>query len=294
MGYSSNTQFSPLTDKVNLYTDGCGNSYGDKYYVNGTYIDLCGLPVEEYMKNPFCCGNNSGSSDEPVKPVNQITVKTFEDENGVIYYQAFAQFAVASNIKVYVSSTTEVVTELDLYAGNTASQPEIGETFDFLVATISIEEDETYRYVMASEETKITYNIYTKAVLTSAVQDFTDDFTKTVMEVGTTSDIRFKINGTDFNYNDITDITEFNEFCLANVHSFVLYIPKDVYDKKAYTISNYGGSDITGKFVFKHEKDIDDMKYVALAEESTIDIMPFVPLYKEDIIYDYKLTLNKS
>lgn len=294
MGYSSNTHFSPLTDKVNLYTDGCGNSYEDKYYVNGTYIDLCGLPVEEYMKNPFCCGNNSGSSDEPVKPVNQIAVKTFDDENGVIYYQAFAQFAVASNIKVHVSSTTEVVTELDLYAGNTASQPEIGETYDFLVATISIEEDETYRYVMASEETKITYNIYTKAVLSSEVQDFTDDFTKTVMEVGTTSDISFKINGTDFNYNDVTDITEFNEFCLANVHSFVLYIPKDVYDKKVYTISNYGGSDITGKFVFKHEKDIDNMKYVALAEEATTDIMPFVPLYKEDIIYDYKLTLNKS
>lgn len=293
MGYSNNTHSFPLTNKVNLYSDGCGSTYEDKYYVNGAYIDLCGLPIEEYMKNPFCCGNNSGSSDEPVKPVNEIIVKVFEDENNIIYYQAFARFAVTSNLKIHVSSTTEVVTELDLYVGDTSSQPEIGETFDFLVATVNIQEDETYRYIMASEDTKITYDIYTKAVLANTIQEFTNDFTKTLMEVGTTNNISFLIPGTDFNYNEITDMGEFDEFCLANIHSLALYIPKSVYDKQAYTISNYGGTDITEKFVFKNEKEIDGMKYVGLAEEATTDIMPFVPLYKEDIIYEYKLTLTK-
>lgn len=292
MGYSTNTHFSPISDKLNLYTDGCGGSYEDKYYVNGTYIDLCGLAIEEYMKNPFCCGNNSGSTPEPVKPTNEITVKVFEDDKGVIYYQAFARFAVASNLKVHVSSTTEVVTELDLYIGDTASQPEIGESFDFLVATVNVQEDETYKYVMASEETTITYDVYTKAVLASEIQEFTDDFTKVSMDAGTTNDINFVIPGTDFNYNEVTDMTEFNEFCLANIHSLALYLPKTVYDKQNYSISNYGGTDITNKFVFKVENEIDGVKYVCLAEEAGADIMPFIPLYKEDMIYTYKLTLN--
>ena len=37
---------------------------------------------------------------------------------------------------------------------------------------------------------------------------------------------------------------------------------------------------------------VNDEEYVYLRESSTDDIMPYVPLYNEDIVYEYKLTLN--
>ena len=130
MGYASNTKFSPLTDDINLSIDGCGETHENKYYVNGTYIDLCGLPIEEYMKNPFCnCGDNGNKEDEDVedkKPVNEVLVKSFTDETGLVYYQAIAKFAVTSDIKIIVSSTTDVIVELNISTGEVASSVKKG------------------------------------------------------------------------------------------------------------------------------------------------------------------------
>ena len=78
MGYYN--KFNP-SDKSNFYTpvDGCGGTYEDKYYVNGMYVDLCGLSIEEYMKNPCCCGGSGNNEDvDPVKPTNEILVKSFK------------------------------------------------------------------------------------------------------------------------------------------------------------------------------------------------------------------------
>ena len=92
MGYSNNRNVLPLTEKNNFYTDGCGRNYESKYYVNGAYIDLCGLTPEEYMNNP-CCGGNSNSGSNSGKAKNNIQIISYE-ENGVIYYQAIADYPV--------------------------------------------------------------------------------------------------------------------------------------------------------------------------------------------------------
>ena len=52
MGYGGkNFNFFGYTDENGVVFDGCGNTSEDKHYYNGMYIDLCGMSVEEYMKN---------------------------------------------------------------------------------------------------------------------------------------------------------------------------------------------------------------------------------------------------
>ena len=295
MGYASNKKFSPLTDNINLIIDGCGNTHKDKYYFNGTYIDLCGLSIEEYMKNPCCGGSGSGSggNTENTKPTNEILVKSFEDENGVVYYQAFAKYPVASNMKIIVNSTSGVVTELDIFVGDKESKPEIGETLTFEEVSLNIDEDDSYKYETTSEETQTSYDIYTNTDLVSNKELSLDNFILNTMDMNTTIDLVFIIPSTDINYNEMTDEKEFEDFCINNQYSLNLLLPKKVYDNKLYTITNYGGSDVTNKFVYETSANINDAEYVFLNEKATEDIMPYVPLYGEELKYEYKLTLNK-
>jgi hypothetical protein len=38
---------------------------------------------------------------------------------------------------------------------------------------------------------------------------------------------------------------------------------------------------------------IDGKEFVCVIEQAKDDIMPYVPLYNEDLIYEYKLTMKK-
>lgn len=291
MGYSSNNNFFTLTDNQRLVIDGCGGTYEDKYYVNGTYIDLCGLPIEEYMKNPCCGGNNSGSEDY-VKPKNEILVKAYTSEDGTIYYQAFSKFAVTSNIKIMVLSNNNIGTELDLYIGDTTSKPEIGETFEFMNVTLSVYEDDTYQYVSVMEESKSSYDIYNKAILLTNIGLFSEDFNMTTMDADSTIDINFTIPAGTINYNEFETNEEFLAYCNEHQYCLSLYIPKEIYDKNKYLISNYGGTDVTKNFAFNNYTTILDNEYACIVEKAKDDIMPFVQLYNEELVYEYKLTLN--
>ena len=293
MGYSNNIKPSL---KNNCYSpvDGCGNNYEEKYYYNGMYIDLCGLPIEEYMKNPFCCGGNNNDGDnDGVKPINEIMVKSFIDENNVIYYQAFSKFAVTSNLKIIVSSTSDIVTELDLFAGDTFSKAEIGETLNFMGVTINIDEDDNYRYIAISESEKISYEIYYNTVLLKEIDTFSNDFGLITIDYNTSSDVKFVIPGTDFNYNELEDIDEVESFFNENQYCFLIYLPKEIYENKKYVITSYDGMDNTKKFVFHKEFSINNNTYVCIVEKAVDDIAAFVPLYKEEHVFEYKLTINK-
>lgn len=287
MGYDNN-RISPFD---NFYSDGCGCKTEDKYYYNGTYIDLCGLPVEEYMKN-HCCGGGSSDNDEGVKPINEILVKSFKNENDEIYYQAFSKFAVTSNIKVNIFSTNNEMTVLDLYIGDTQSVAEKGASEEFLSVTINVQEDEDYKYVLMTEDSKITSEIYINTMLLSKSGSFSEDFEKIIMDNGTTSNIRFTIPSTDVDCNDMEQ-EELDEFCRVNQHCLIICLPKSIYDKNSYSISNMGGDVITDKFVLSKSFSINNIDYVYLIEKGEDDLTPYVPIYKEDIIYDYKLTINK-
>ena len=292
MGYTSNKNFHPLTDDINLIIDGCGDTHEKKYYFNGTYIDLCGMSIEEYMKNPCCCGGNGGSEDY-IKPINEILVKSFEDESGTIYYQAFAKFAVTSTIKINVTSNTNIVTELDLYVGDTKSKPEIGETSEIINITLSVYEDDSYEYVSVSEENKVSYDIYYKAIPLSEIGTFSSDLTIATMDLGTSADLVFTIPGSDINYNEMTDMSEFEKYCNEHQYCLLLCLPKSIYTNKQFVLSNYGGSDVTNSFTFNNYLTINGVDYACVVEKAKEDIMPFVQLYNENIVYEYKLTLNK-
>lgn len=290
MGYSSNKKFSTYTDNIGLIIDGCGNTYEDKYYVNGMYIDLCGLSVKEYMNNPCCGGSNI---EEDKKQVNEILIKSFTGDNNVIYYQAISKFPVTSNIKISVVSTNNIMIELEINIGETQSESKIGDTKEFFNINMNIKEDETYNYItVIEEESEMTCDIYFKAV-PLLMNDYSNDFDKISVEMESSANVKFTIPPTDFNYNELEDVNEFEKFCIDNQYCLSLCIPKLIYDNKYYLLQNYNGTDITNKFTFVKNFSLNNKEYVLLNEKGTDNIMSYVPLYKEDLIYVYKLILKK-
>jgi hypothetical protein len=298
MGYSNNTQFPPLTNEVNLYSDGCGETYEQKYYVNGAYIDLCGLSVKEYMNNPCCGGTCTGGGS---KPKNNIRVISYEEE-GLVYYQAVADYPVTSNVKIrIVNSETDVVTELDIYIGETQSVPEIGDSLTITDVTLDVEEDDDFEYVPAigdkpTDPEIITYNAYIATLHVNDAEQLTAEQVKElpVFELisGNSINLNFVIPPTTIETGDMEE-DELNQFCEENQYSFVLILPKKVYNDKLYAIYNYGGADVTYKFVFDKTYVIDSIEYVSLIEKGTDDIAPYVPLYNDELAYEYKLTMKK-
>lgn len=298
MGYSNNTHSLPLDILSNLYTDGCGKTYNDKYYVNGAYIDLCGLSIEDYMRNPYCC---EGSGSENSKPKNNIMVISFQ-ENGVIYYQAIAKYPVTSNIKINVSNNdTNVITMLDLYVGETHSTPEIGDSLLIKDAVLDIEKDDNYQYTTSinndpGESEDMTYNVYTKALPLSEVSILTTELIKNfpmeAMSAGASMNMKFTIPASNVDTGDMEE-EELNEYCQKNQYSLIIVLPKNIYHNEMYTIFNYGGNNVSNKFTYQQSYVIDDIEYVCLIEKGTDDITPFVPIFGEDLLYEYKLTINK-
>lgn len=310
MGYSSNKKFSAASDMIGVIIDGCGNTYEDKYYVNGTYVDLCGLSIKDYMNNPCCgnCGGGSSSGDELPngKRKNTIKIEVFE-KDGYIYYRAVATYPVTSVLKIrVVSADNNGITELDIYPGETTSAPEKGETLEITDVSVDVTEDDNFQYTPTNgnedneNETpeEVTYNIYVATLHLNDIENITTEFIEKlqsfVMDVGTTVDMTFIIPGTDINYYDM-ESEDFVDFCENNQYGFIITIPKFIYDNGGYTIYNYGGSDMTHKFVLDSTHKLNTVEYVCLVEKALDDIMPYVPLYKEDIKYEYKLTLiNKK
>jgi hypothetical protein len=158
--------------------------------------------------------------------------------------------------------------------------------------TLSVYEDDTYQYVSVIEGSKSSYDIYNKAILLTDIGSFSDDFNMTTMDTDSTIDINFTIPAGSINYNEFETEEEFMQYCNEHQYCLSLYIPKEFYDKNKYMISNYGGSDVTKNFIFNNYLTISDIEYACIVEKAKDDIMPFVQLYNEELVYEYKLTLN--
>lgn len=300
MGYSSNKKFSPLTDSIGLPIDGCGMTYEDKYYVNGTYIDLCGLSVEDYMKNP-CCGGGSSSStpEEPTKPVNEIVVKVFESETGEIYYQAFANYAVTSNLKISVKAPDNSVVELVINVGEAQSSAKMGTSANISTVSLDVVEDEQYKYKPVTEMSSSNYITYYATLKVSEVNSLNStkvaEFTKELVEVDTDVEIVYVIPQTDIDYNQFENEADFEAFCDENEYCFAMVLPKAVYDNKKYSVTNYSGADINDKFAYHKTYTIDNADFVCLIDraKTSEDRYSYIPVPGEDIDYIYKLTISK-
>lgn len=300
MGYSNNKQFLPLTNSVNLYSDGCGETYEKKYYVNGAYIDLCGMTVEEYMSNPCCGGSGSGDSGS-TKPKNDIRIFSYE-ENGVVYYQAVADYPVSSNIKLRVANPdTDAVTELDIYIGEVQSKPEIGDSLTISDVSINVKEDDDFEYITSinnesDDPETMTHSLYAATLHLNNVEQLTEEQIKELstfeLIAGNSIDLKFIIPPVTIDVGDMEE-DELKQFCEENQYALIIILPKKVYDDKLYTIYNYGGTDRTYKFVLDKTYIIDSKEYVSIIEKGTDDITPYVPLYNEELVYEYKLTMKK-
>lgn len=289
MGYNNN-RTSPFH---NYYSDGCGNTNNEKYYVNGTFIDLCGLSIEEYMKNPCCC--NGGNNQEITKPKNNITVKSYADETGVIYYQAISKFPVTSDLKITVYPLSGETIELNLYIGDTQSQLKIGETLEFKTVVMNLTEDDNYEYIATPEIINNNYTVYVATILVSELNGFSQDFLAIDIAMNESIDINYVVPGTDVNYNDFEDEEVINKFFKENEYCFVLCLPKSIYNNKEYFINNDAGIDVTNNFVLINEFTNNSIDYVLLKEgaDNENDNGAFVPLYNEDKVFNYNLTFNK-
>lgn len=87
------------------------NRVEERYYYNGMYIDLCGLPAEEYCKTIFVTNGSSSSDKEESKRNNPITIElvSYVNEEGVeVYaYRAFAKQPVATDVTVTMEIQNE-------------------------------------------------------------------------------------------------------------------------------------------------------------------------------------------
>lgn len=293
MGYSSYKRHLTFTDDKNVCIDGCGNTYEDKYYYNGTYIDLCGLPIEEYMKNYFFCDDNNGGGSSNTKPTNKITVESYE-ENGVVYYRAISTMPVTEKLQISVILDDDSTTVLDIEIGETTSKPEIGTSIDIKKVSLNVYEDETYIYTTQIKNNKAMYKIYSKAILLrdiSKINDMIKDFDVVETEVSKTNDITFLIPGTDYDYSNIEE-DEFEQYCKENQYCFIISLPIDVYNNKEYFIY-LEDINCTDLFINKTTVTLQDGKYIILVKQAKEgEEATYTPAYLEDVKHLYKLTLK--
>lgn len=274
--------------------------FEERYYYNGVYINLNDLPIEEYMKSPFCgCNGDGGSSEDSTKQKNQITVLVTNDENdGKIYYQVKSEYPVTSFLEITVFSTTGIKTVLEMHVGETESQLEEGDTRDILSVKMNISEDDNYKYIIMTQDID-EYVIYKKAVPVS--EELTNPneqgFNKITLKLNNTDDIVFIIPSTDVDINNFESEDELNSFIRDNQYRFVLVLPNKIYTQQKYIIYNSINVDVTNKFLLVENKKtvIDNIEYIYLYEGATDEqtMTSFVPQYNEDTIYKYKLSLIK-
>ena len=71
-----------MVSENGVFLDWCGDD--TRYYYNGSYVDLCGMSPEEYMKNWFCCGENNGGggSTDVTKNAIVLTQQSTTTESG--------------------------------------------------------------------------------------------------------------------------------------------------------------------------------------------------------------------
>lgn len=271
--------------------------FENNYYYNGVYIDLDGLPLEEYMKSCCsCCGG--GSSDESVKPKNKITLTSrFDEKTQQVYYQAKSQLPVSSNLIITVTSTTNKNTVLEIFVGETLSKEEIGDTLDYLKVDLNVFEDEDYNYIVTeTKPVEVNYIVYTNTVHSKELGSF-NNFIESSMTLNSSKKIEFKIPKTNENLGSMTD-DEFKEFVKNNQYCFVICLPKKIYELNKYHVYDFLlNIDMKRKFVLLKDSDvsiINNIEYVYLYEGANENDEISLNTYcadEEDKIFEYKITL---
>ena len=131
--------------------DSCGSS--ERYSTWGSFIDLCGMSVEEYMRTPSYSGGGDGGqggSSASTKTKNTITLSMQEGSDGTNHIKVTAEKASESDVIVSFNVEgvgTQVVT---IPAGSkevvtSISVPD-GSKYAVITGAVATGEDENFKY----------------------------------------------------------------------------------------------------------------------------------------------------
>ena len=119
-----------MVSENGIFLDWCGDNV--RYYYNGSYVDLCGMTPEEYMKR-WCCGGGSGNTDEPTTSRKNAIVLSQESsatETGqpAILLTAKSVYPTASDVTLTVTYEYIDVNSNEVKTGKTNIIIPYGET----------------------------------------------------------------------------------------------------------------------------------------------------------------------
>ena len=147
-----------MVSENNIFLDWCGDNV--RYYYNGSYIDLCGMSPEEYMKRWCCCnGGDNGGSTESKKNAIVLKQETTVTETGqpAIMLTATSSKPTASDVTVSVTYEYIDINTNEVKTGKTNIMIPCGETKGEVVlekvsitvtsATPSPKSDEFFEYI---------------------------------------------------------------------------------------------------------------------------------------------------
>ena len=128
--------------------DVCGTS--ERYYTWGSFIDLCGMSVEDYMKEASCGGGGNGQQSGGTQTKNTITLSMQPGSDGTYHVKAVAE--KVSEADVIVSFNMEGVGQqvIVIPAGakevvSTVSSAD-GSKYAIISGAVATSEDERYKY----------------------------------------------------------------------------------------------------------------------------------------------------
>lgn len=176
--------------------DACGSS--ERYYTWGSFIDLCGMSVEEYMKAPAYSGGGGGQGDSSAstKTKNTITLSMQEGSDGTNHIKVSAEKVSDSDVIVSFNVEgvgTQVVT---IPAGSkevvtSISVPD-GSKYAVITGAVATGEDERYKY---SVKNTIQDGNFTLTVIKDGV--------KTVETVKYNTDVAIPVLDEKYGYNPV-------------------------------------------------------------------------------------------
>lgn len=293
MGYTSYKIFTALTDDKGVIIDGCGNTHEDKYYFNGMYIDLCGLPIEEYMKNPWFCNNSGGST--PSKQENIILITYTEAPDNKYEYQAVSTYPVETDMQIKVVSPSGTMF-LTIPRGKTASEKEVVATNDYDDVELNVTEDDKYVYVSNVGGSSDFHTVYSMVLLAREISAVDSAVIRKGESFKLKNDefvqMTYVITASNLPTDDMAD-EEFAQYVIDYEHALGFSLPKELYDNGRYSLKTLVGDEKTSEFISDGKTYIIDEKPYVFLYNRKEGSTALVAAASSDKVFEYILTITK-
>lgn len=217
----------------------------EKYYYNGIYIDLCGLPVNDYINSTLLKCNNSGENDTPTNKKKNTLIFTYNDDG---YLIAYFQFIPKIDLTVKCTcENNEIVFNFNSGSNNKInSNYKLQNLYNIVINNVNImpSEDETYTYGtfnIVNKQKEDIVNVYNLNALLNfndidnASNTVISDMTKTIIKNDDTITINYTRPADDT--SNVGD-DEYDEWVKNNSYITPIIIEKEAFDNNLVTIYN--------------------------------------------------------